>query len=96
MLEEDGILSEISEPYFDSSRCAYLDAYEAAGTSSQNLTLVDMGGVFLVLGMFVGVSTVLWVCRRSPPSKRIRKWFCGMREKRKTDKVNNCTTTQLQ
>ena len=71
-LQEDGTFLSISAPYFDSSRCAYLEAYEDASATSQNLTLLDLAGVFLVLGVFVGVSFVLWLFRRSPPAKRRR------------------------
>lgn len=71
-LQEDGTFTEISELYFDSSRCAYLEAYEDASATSQNLTLFDLAGVFLVLGIFAGVSFVLWLFRRSPPAKRRR------------------------
>ncbi len=69
-LEEDGTFTKISEPYFDSSRCAYLEAYEDASATSQNLTLFDLAGVFLVLGLFAGASFVLWLFRRSPAAKR--------------------------
>eukprot|EP00752_Nemacystus_decipiens_P004321 g3946.t1 len=69
-LQEDGVITEIAEHYFDSSRCAYLEAYEDASATSQNLTLVDLGGVFLVLGIFVAVSLLVWAFRRSPPAKK--------------------------
>ena len=77
------MLTEISEPYFDSSRCAYLDSYEEAGSSSLNLTLVDMGGVFLILAMFVGVSLVSWACRMSPPAIVFWEGYYARRKERR-------------
>eukprot|EP00904_Undaria_pinnatifida_P014241 jgi/Undpi1/9948/HiC_scaffold_28.g12402.m1 len=91
VLQEDGTLAAINEPYFDSSRCAYLEAYEEASSASQNLTLVDMGGVFLVLGIFVSVSTLLWVFRRFPSAKTGRKWFFGVRDRQKAKKTASIT-----
>lgn len=81
-LEEEGILEDIAEPYFDSSVCAYLEEYEEQNISSQNLTLVDMGGVFLVLFIFVVVSLVSWLFRRSPPAKKKWKEYYDRREER--------------
>lgn len=95
VLQEDGTLAAINEPYFDSSRCAYLEAYEEASSASQNLTLVDMGGVFLVLGIFVSVSTLLWVFRRFPSAKTGRKWFFGVRDRQKAKKVKCSTCSGL-
>lgn len=69
-LQESGVFENIAAPYFDSSRCAYLEEYDDARASSQNLTLVDMAGVFMILGVFVLVSLVMWTFRRSPPAKR--------------------------
>lgn len=87
VLHEDGTMAEITEPYFSSSRCAYLKAYEDASTSSQNLTLIDMGGVFLILGLFVAVSIVLWMCRHSSPAKEMWEWSHTLRERREFEKV---------
>ena len=80
-LETNGILANISESYFDSSRCA-VPEHEEISPSSINLTLVDMGGVFLILTMFVAVSLVSWACRRSPPAKTFWK-----RRRRASEKV---------
>lgn len=80
---EDGTLEAIANPYFDSSRCAYLASYESAAVeSSQNLTLVDMGGVFLILGLFAAASLVTWIFHGSPPANWVwRRFFpAGKRE----------------
>lgn len=79
-MSEDGSLESITEPYFDSSRCAYLEDYDDASADSQNLTLVDMGGVFLVLGIFVAFSVVVWIFRRSPPAKIMWRRYFARRE----------------
>lgn len=65
------MLEGITAPYFDSSRCAYLEEYEDASASSQNLTLVDLAGVFMILGMFILVSVVLWMFRQTPVAKQL-------------------------
>lgn len=82
-LQEDGIITEISEEYFDSSRCAYLEAYQDASATSQNLTLTDLAGVFLVLGIFVAASLVMWIFRRSPPAKKRWSAYYEQQEERK-------------
>ena len=86
-LEEAGVMTAISAPYLDSSRCAYLEAYEEDNSASQNLTLIDMGGVFLVLGVFVALSIALWTCRHSPPARKMRKWSHARLGVRKFEKV---------
>lgn len=88
LLEESGTVTSIAEPYFESSRCAYLDNYDEVSAVSLNLTLVDMGGVFLVLSIFVGVSLLSWVCRRSPPAKAFwRGYYARRKERRASEKV---------
>eukprot|EP00903_Cladosiphon_okamuranus_P014086 g13093.t1 len=72
-LQEDGIITKISERYFDTSRCAYLEAYEDASATSQNLTLFELAGVFMVLGMFVVASLIAWVFRKGRPEAK-RRW----------------------
>ncbi|CAB1099788.1 unnamed protein product [Ectocarpus sp. CCAP 1310/34] len=72
-LEEDGTLAEIADPYFDTSRCAYLEDYENASSTSQNLKLVDLAGVFLILMMFMAVSLVVWVFRKPFQAKK-KEW----------------------
>ena len=80
--ERDGIINEIAEPYFDISQCAGVQAHEAVSASEQNITLMDVGGVFLILGIFVGISLVLWIFRRSPPAKKQRKKYHERQDKR--------------
>lgn len=86
-LQEDGTITEISEAYFDSSRCAYLEAYEDASAVSQNLTLTDLAGVFMVLGIFVALSLVVWTFRRSPPAKKGWSAYHEQQEKKKSLQV---------
>ncbi|CAM9520631.1 unnamed protein product [Ascophyllum nodosum] len=72
-LQERNVIADIAAPYFDESRCDYLEDYAKNSIIDQNITLVDLGGVFLVLGIFVGVSLVVWLFRRSQPAKSRRK-----------------------
>lgn len=74
-MTEDGSIQAIADPYFDSSRCAYLASVDSTTVDKQNLNLVDLGGVFLVLGLFIGASFVTWIVRESPPARLVWKRF---------------------
>lgn len=69
-LIENGGVTAITDPYFDTSRCTYLENFNDASSSSHNLSLIDLGGVFLVLGMFVGLSLIVWVFRKALSAKK--------------------------
>lgn len=84
---QDGIIDEISQPYFDDSHCVKVQDYEVVDASEQNVTLVDVGGVFLILGMFVVLSFLLWLFRRSPPAKKQWKRYSKAREKRRRSSI---------
>lgn len=78
-MTEDGSLEAIADPFFDSSRCAFLKSYESSTVDTHNLNLVDLGGVFLILGLFMGASFVIWIVRGSPPARwawgRFFRWW---------------------
>ncbi|CBJ28350.1 conserved unknown protein [Ectocarpus siliculosus] len=91
-LEEEGTLADITEPYFDTSRCAYLEDYEGASSTSQNLKLVDLAGVFLILTMFMAASLVVWVFRKSFQAKK--KWSAyRVEQKERRQSLTNAKTS---
>lgn len=66
---EDGTLDEAAAEHLDSTSCA---SSSDDGGASDNLTVSDVSGVFLVLGVFVVLSLVSWCMRRSPPAKKMK------------------------
>ncbi|CAM9483298.1 unnamed protein product, partial [Hapterophycus canaliculatus] len=70
-LREDGTLSDIEETYLDSS--AVCVPVTNDDEEDANMTVADVSGVFLVLGLFVAAAVLSWCCRRSPWAKRAKE-----------------------
>lgn len=78
-LREDGSIAGFGEKYFDTSTCKTGGAEAGDSTYNKNLSAMDLAGVFLVLLLFFGASLMLWLCRRSSTSKRIRRHYSARR-----------------
>ena len=69
-LREGGTLSDITDAFLDSgSACVSVVEEE---TDTTNMTVADVSGVFVVLGMFVVIAMGSWCVRRSPIAKKIK------------------------
>lgn len=69
-LREDGTLDAEVELFLDSdSPCVSTAEAEA---DQSNMSVGDVSGVFVVLGLFVGLSLCSWCARRSPVAKGVR------------------------
>lgn len=69
-LREDGTMSDITEDFVDTtSACVSVVEDEA---DASNMTVADVSGVFVVLGMFVVIAMSSWCVRRSPLAKKIK------------------------
>lgn len=69
-LREEGNMTRIVERYFEPSPWASLEISDDASTSSsENFTLMEMRCVFLVYGIFTGLSLVAWLFGRFHETK---------------------------
>lgn len=63
-------MSNINDEFLDSSSPCVSVVEEDEDTS--NMTVADVSGVFVVLGMFVFIAVSSWCVRRSPLAKKIK------------------------
>lgn len=86
-LREDGTLAEQAAIYLGAGgTCPQTDG-EADG--STNMTIGDVSGVFMVLGMFIGLSVISWCMRRSPPAKRAKARRVSARQREEVEVRND-------
>lgn len=77
-LRDDGSLEDMASEYFENTECAS-SAYVSNSQAAENLSLSDLAGVFLVLGVFIVLSFTVWISRTSLPDKRTCKRYSTQR-----------------
>ncbi|CAM9111763.1 unnamed protein product [Choristocarpus tenellus] len=69
-LRESGALTSIADEFLFETSCPDQDQVDGL---SPNMSIHDAGGVFIMLGLIFLLTTIIWLCRRSPMAKARRQ-----------------------